>query len=790
MSESDNIDLQKCRKLDIANALHIAADAHLNSFNFFLKDGLELICNHMNPTEIFAQQIKEQIRGAENKPIPFDSMKLWFEDLVVGLPTKSLEATRSELKIFPFESRLTAETYEAPLLATLARVVDDGQVEKRKINLGTIPVMIKSGACHLGSMTPEELVAHNEDCTEQGGYFIVNGLDKLLRMVVIPRRNYPFAIKRPTFQMRKKNFTNCAVSMKCVREDLFSQTIYLHYSYDGNIYLNIMIRKVEYLIPAVVVLKALMEMSDRELYNMIVRGFKDNSFISERVEVLLNETKKRSLYSKKQCLTYLGFLLKGIINETNPSLSNEEIGDIFLKEFIMIHCEDNNQKVNTFILMIQKLYALVNGSIEPDNLDALISHEILLSGHLYMMFFREKVDEVLQGVKGKIIKEILRGKEIVRTKDFDYTVRAIETQTSIGKKIEYLLSTGNLKSSTGLDLMQNNGYSIVAEKLNSMRFFAHMRSLHRGAYFTEMKTTKVRKLLPEIWGFLCPVHTPDGGLCGLLNHMSYGCRVQTFPVEKINFHDFSSLCVSFGMFSMVQNLEIVLPDFMLYVILDGKIIGYVEEKRAQSLADSLREVKVKQSHPNIVPEKISITYVESSPYSKDPIMPAVYLYTSLARPLRQVKNLIHDRLEWIDPFEQCFLSIACTIDDLREDTTHQDIHPDLILSELATQIPFLEHNQSPRNMYQCQMAKQTMGTPYHNHPYRIDRKVYKVTTPQNPMVKCDKFDSLGFNEFPSGANAVIAVISYTGYDIEDAMIINKSSFERGFGHGTVYKIVD
>ena len=80
----------------------------------------------MSPTEIFAQQIKEQIRGAENKSIPFDNMKLWFEDLVVGLPTKSLEATRSELKIFPFESRLTAETYEAPLLATLARVVDDG----------------------------------------------------------------------------------------------------------------------------------------------------------------------------------------------------------------------------------------------------------------------------------------------------------------------------------------------------------------------------------------------------------------------------------------------------------------------------------------------------------------------------------------------------------------------------------------------------------------------------------------------------------------------------------------
>ena len=126
MPTIDNIELQKCKKLDVANALHIATDAHLNSFNFFLKQGLEAICENMNPMEIYAQQIKDNIRGAEGKPIPFDNMKLWFEDIVVGLPTKSLEATRSELKIFPFETRLTAESYEAPLLATIARVVDDG----------------------------------------------------------------------------------------------------------------------------------------------------------------------------------------------------------------------------------------------------------------------------------------------------------------------------------------------------------------------------------------------------------------------------------------------------------------------------------------------------------------------------------------------------------------------------------------------------------------------------------------------------------------------------------------
>lgn len=92
--------------------------------------------------------------------------------------------------------------------------------------------------------------------------------------------------------------------------------------------------------------------------------------------------------------------------------------------------------------------------------------------------------------------------------------------SGITKQIESFLSTGNLRSRTGLDLMQDKGFAVIADKLNNMRFLSHFRSVHRGAYFAEMKTTTVRKLLPESWGFLCPVHTPDGGPCGLLNHLA------------------------------------------------------------------------------------------------------------------------------------------------------------------------------------------------------------------------------------------------------------------------------
>ena len=80
-----------------------------------------------------------------------------------------------------------------------------------------------------------------------------------------------------------------------------------------------------------------------------------------------------------------------------------------------------------------------------------------------------------------------------------------------------------------------------------------------------------------------------------------------------------------------------------------------------------------------------------------------------------------------------------------------------------------------------------MGTPYHNHPYRMDNKVYRLLFLQAPLVRTVNFNNYDFGLCPSGTNAVVAVISYTGYDMEDAMIINKGAYDRGFAHGCVYK---
>ena len=86
------------------------------------------------------------------------------------------------------------------------------------------------------------------------------------------------------------------------------------------------------------------------------------------------------------------------------------------------------------------------------------------------------------------------------------------------------------------------------------------------------------------------------------------------------------------------------------------------------------------------------------------------------------------------------------------------------------------------------MGKQSMGTPGTAVRYRSDNKTYRLQTGQTPIVRAPLHNEYGFDNFPNGMNSVVAVISYTGYDMDDAMIINKSSHERGFGHGTIYKV--
>lgn len=353
-----------------------------------------------------------------------------------------------------------------------------------------------------------------------------------------------------------------------------------------------------------------------------------------------------------------------------------------------------------------------------------------------------------------------------------------KTNFDVGQKLAYFLATGNLVSPTGLDLQQTTGYTIVAEKLNYYRYLAHFRCIHRGAFFAELKTTTVRKLLPESWGFLCPVHTPDGSPCGLLNHLSHSCQIVT---ETLDASSVPGLLSDLGMTQVFATH--IDGRKSVCVQLDGRVIGWASPLEAKELALALRTWKTEGG--NKIPMDLEVGYV---PVSKGGQYPGLYLFSSRSRMMRPVKYLANNKLDHLGTFEQVYMDIACTPEEIEKGiSTHVEYSPTNVLSVIANLTPFSDFNQSPRNMYQCQMGKQSMGTPSTALSRRTDNKMYRLQSGQTPVVRPNLHNHYGFDNFPNGTNAVVAVISYTGYDMEDAMILNKSAHERGFGYGTVYK---
>ncbi|KAJ6141536.1 DNA-directed RNA polymerase I subunit RPA2 [Penicillium chermesinum] len=701
------------------------------------------------------------------------------------LPPTNKYSTKNR-EIYPSECRERHATYRGKLRARLEYQVNNGDWMESIRELGQVPIMVRTNRCHLEKASPEELVNHKEESEELGGYFIVNGNEKLIRMLIVGKRNYPMSIIRGSFVKRGQTYTKFGVQIRSVRPDQTSQTNVLHYLSDGNVTFRFSWRKNEFLVPVMMILKALVETNDREIFESIVGGATSNgmknTFVTDRVELLLRTYQAYGKHSKSDCRSHLGKSFRPVLG-VPADMSDYDCGTEFLRKVVLPHLGNYNvtetqdyDKFKMIIFMIRKLYALVAGDCAPDNPDAVSNQEILLGGFLYGMILKERIEEWLRSF-GPIARDwSIRNNGATFTDptfERDFLSKIVKrSNENIGNALEYFLSTGNLVSPTGLDLQQTSGYTVMAEKINFYRFISHFRMIHRGSFFAQLKTTTVRKLLPKSWGFLCPVHTPDGSPCGLLNHLAHKCLIAT---DNLEVSHIPKVLVQLG----VQSTSSVALNDSVVVQLDGRIIGFCSPQQALKIHDTLRCGQ--EQHPR----DLEIGYI---PNTNGGQYPGIYMFSQSARMYRPVKHLALDKTDFVGPFEQPFMEIACVESDLVPGvSTHIEFTPTNMLSIVANMTPFSNYNQSPRNMYQCQMSKQTMGTPGTSIAFRTDNKLYRLQTGQTPIVRPPLYNAYGLDNFPNGMNAIVAIISYTGYDMDDAMIINKSAHERGFGHGTIYK---
>ncbi|OXB68365.1 hypothetical protein ASZ78_015305 [Callipepla squamata] len=628
--------------------------AHIESFNYAISEGVYRALQDIPPLELALKdgRVALTVTGAAISP-PF-------------VPKGTL---CQEVKVFPAECRGLRSTYRGRLTVDISWSVNDIPQGTIKQHVGYIPIMVKSKLCNLYNLSPQELIQHHEEEEEMGGYFIINGLEKVIRMLIMPRRNFPLAMMRHKWKNRGPGFTEYGVMLHSVKDEHSAINMNLHYLENGCVMLNFIFQKELFFLPLGFALKALVNFTDYQIFEELVKDKKTDTFYMNCVTEMLRAVAEAGCYTQQNVLEYLGRSFRVKLN-LPEWYSNEQAADFIFNKCICIHLTDRTEKFYLLCMMTRKLYAFAKGECMEDNPDSLMNQEVLTPGQLFLMFLKERLENWLQSVRFVLEKRTEKADTSINA---DSLMKAFSLTTDVTKSFEYLLATGNLRSKTGLGMLQDSGLCVVGDKLNFVRYLSHFRCIHRGSAFAQMRTTTVR---------VVPVDATPGR-----------------PYAE---------CYR--------------------VLLDGAVVGWVEWDLAPQVAEALRRFKV----------FMNVATMESD------VLPGI--------------------------------------------TTHQELFPHSILSVVANLIPFSDHNQSPRNMYQCQMGKQTMGFPVYNYKDRSDNKLYLLHTPQSPLVRPRMYDYYDMDSYPVGTNSVVAVISYSGYDMEDAMIVNKSSWERGFAYGSVIKM--
>jgi DNA-directed RNA polymerase III subunit RPC2 len=301
---------------------------------------------------------------------------------------------------------------------------------------------------------------------------------------------------------------------------------------------------------------------------------------------------------------------------------------------------------------------------------------------------------------------------------------------------------------------------------------------------------------------ICTSDTPEGEACGLVKNLALMTHITTDDDEQ----PIIRLAFSLGVedISLVSGSEIHPPDARetpYLVFLNGDILGL--HRSPAQLVDNFRKLR----RAGRISEFVSI-YTNASQncvhIASDcgRICRPIIIVDSDGQPRvtsKHIKDLIAGKLkfpdflrmgliEYLDVNEENDSFVAIYEREISPgETTHLEIEPFTVLGAVAGLIPYPHHNQSPRNTYQCAMGKQAMGSIGYNQLNRFDTLLYLLTYPQQPMVKTRTIELIGFDKLPAGQNATVAVMSFSGYDIEDALVVNKSSLDRGFGRCIVIK---
>jgi len=646
------------------------------------------------------------------------------------------------------------------------------------LKIGTLDIMVKSKLCVMNA---------EEECEfETGGYFIVKGSEKV---VLAQERNAENQILcyHNKNDKHKKIWTAEIKSVpdnKCISpKQLILFISDKTHRYRNAIYVEI--PRIKKPIPLFVLFRVFGVLSDKDICKLIC-SLDDH----EMLDKLQDSIQMGAEYlTQESALQYFSSNMNYFQNAGEKYSKKQEYLHQLIKTDIFPHTQNKKEFLG---YMTNSLLLRVLRRAKPDDRDAANLLRYESTGVLLNNLLRNYYNKLNKDIIKNVIKEIKVG---CWRANQDYL--AIINKRNIYKLIKpgsidfhNALGTGNF----GLKSINSNkvGVAQVLNRLGPLSKFSHLRRTSK-PIDKNGKLIQPRKLHNTSWGMICPVETPEGHAVGIVKNIAYLTHLTIYSSSVVIYN---SLTPFLSMTPPTQGTPIK-------VLVNGNWLGYVTHpsNNVWEVYRFLKEQKYQgyfSIYTSIVFDVIKkeIRVVNDAGRLCRPVL-RVHQGKLLLKPehLSRLttgkmgwKDLFfpHALLEYIDAEEQSFSLIASSISEITTQHTHCEIHCDTIFGILAACIPYPDHNQAPRNTYQCAMSKQAIGLYVTNNADRMDTTEYILNNTSRPLVCTRLMDILKLNQIAPGYNINVAIMTHTGFNQEDSLILNQASVDRGMFQASVY----
>lgn len=664
-------------------------------------------------------------------------IELFFENVYVGPASCVSEGAARPL--FPAECRRADLNYLSPIFASVVqKITSRGETRTTvlsKVRIAHLPTMVGSCICNLTRFP----AARGEECAmDAGGYFLINGNERVLVTQEIKAYNVPKV-------SIKKNWVSSTV--RSISEETAHSAVTQCMTP-----LERSAGEIEWVLPYV---------SKRVPLEVFVKalGFSPREM---QEEVALEFAVEDTGLTREDCLEWIGqFGTKNRMTATLDESEDEEEEE----EDAALHVADRiayARQVVTMELfphlgvsatprmifemaayMVRQMLLCKKGLIAPTEPDNLMYKRFENSGqlilHLYRITFKHFFGNVKKSYSGNNLNDM------------------------IGRLTAFVDKTVHSNFAKGVWGIQKNSYVRygVSQILSRLSYIGTLSHLQRVSIpiGKEGKNVDVRHIHPSQFGYICLYETPEGKTCGIVLNMTVSARI----TRKYS--------TSWVRDLLMKLLDVGLERAPAEIWLNNTLKLYAADAGAFLAAFKQRRLE------GLIPHYVNVY--------RDARMNVVHVLSEGGR----ITRPFHDRagrVVWLDAAE-CQHSTIAMYPDEPAAFEYVEIHPSMVYGIAAGCIPFSDHNQSPRNVYESSMIKQALGIPVTNWLYRYDSSLEWMPLVQRSLVSTEIARAVGCADLPAGVNCIVAIMTCGSWNAEDSLVFNAAAVERGLFCSFTYK---